>query len=62
MHKFSEYDQGWCDGRDSAEIEFENNGYIAHVVGGGRWGAIKLQIRGIINILTGRNFGQGEQR
>tara|TARA_R110000851_G_C12916860_1_gene549856 strand:+ start:83 stop:265 length:183 start_codon:yes stop_codon:yes gene_type:complete len=47
----SEYDQGWCDGRDAAEIEFEQLGYLAPVIGGGRWSAIKHQIRGIINIL-----------
>lgn len=45
------YDQGWMDGRDSAENEFENFGRIPNCIGGSKWYAIKHQIRGIIHIL-----------
>ncbi len=45
------YNMGWMDGRDSAENEFEQNGRLCNVVRGGRWGALKHQIRGIIHIL-----------
>ena len=48
----NEYDQGWCDGRDAAEVEFENTSTLANVIGGGRWGAIKHHLRAIITILT----------
>lgn len=52
-----EYDRGWMEGRDSAENEFEYHGRLCNVIGGGRWGAIKHQLRGIIDILR-----YGEQR
>ena len=53
----SDYDKGWMDGRDSTEDEFESRGRLRNVIGGGRWGALKHQIKGIIDILC-----YGEQR
>lgn len=51
MYDGPTYDRGWMDGRDSAENEFEEKGRLQNVVGGGRWYALKHQIRGIIHIL-----------
>ncbi len=47
----SDYDKGWTDGRDHSESEFEHHGRLCNVIGGGRWGALKHQIKGIIDIL-----------
>ena len=47
------FDQGWCEGRDSAEIEFVKNGRISAPIDvlQDKWSLIELQIKGIIHIL-----------
>tara|TARA_B100000767_G_C19348108_1_gene362672 strand:+ start:135 stop:512 length:378 start_codon:yes stop_codon:yes gene_type:complete len=47
------FDRGWCEGRDSAEIEFVKNGTlnVPMDVLQDKWSLIELQIKGIAHIL-----------
>ena len=47
------FDRGWCEGRDSAEIEFVKSGTlnVSMDVLQDKWSLIELQIKGIAHIL-----------